>query len=219
MSPEYYAAYMRILAQNKIIGFKNPETFLSGYRRAVNSLPGEYLSPKTEALLKLIKKEKSVIYSNWLTYGQKPIANMLARKKITFRVYDGSLSARVRQEIIDDFNDGLYQVLIISGAGGTGINLKGVRKLVLLDPTWSPAILRQIEGRVARYKSHDHLPAAERHVDIYEMILLTPNASEKNWREDTESGDVLLYLTLEKKLKMEEEIYKVLKKMSIKCRN
>lgn len=217
MSPEYYSSYMRILEHSKSTDFKNASVFLHGYRKAVNSLSNEYTSAKIQAAIKVIKKDKTVIYSNWITYGQKPITQMLNKHKISYMVYDGSLSAHTRQDIIDAFNDDRFQVLIISAAGGTGINLKGVRKLIIVDPPWNAAILRQIEGRVARYNSHAHLPAEQRHVDIYEMILLTSDASQTNWRNDIESGDVMLYLMIEEKLKKEEAIYKQLKKMSIKC--
>jgi SNF2 family DNA or RNA helicase len=70
-------------------------------------------------------------------------------------------------------------VLVITKAGGEGLDLVGVNSVVILDPTWNPAGIDQIVGRAIRYKSHAHLPISERKVDIY-YVLLTIQKKHKD---------------------------------------
>ena len=48
-----------------------------------------------------------------------------------------------------------------------GVTLKGTAQLHVLEPVFNNQILKQIIGRVVRYKSHSHLNKESRHVNIY----------------------------------------------------
>ena len=93
--------------------------------------------------------------------------------------------------MVDDFNNNKFNVLVLTRAGGEGIDLKGVRSVIVLDPTWNDAGLQQIVGRAIRFNSHAHLPPAERKVDVYFMLLTKPEGETDDVTMPT--GDKILY--------------------------
>ena len=65
-------------------------------------------------------------------------------------------------------------MLVITKAGAEGLDLKETRSIVIIDPTFNPSSIEQIIGRGVRYKSHEHLPVADRVVNVYFMELVKP---------------------------------------------
>ena len=66
---------------------------------------------------------------------------------------DGSTPLALRQEHVDRFNgrsSDAFVFLLSTRAGGTGFNLIGANRLVLLDPDWNPANDEQAAARVYR---------------------------------------------------------------------
>ena len=55
---------------------------------------------KLKEIIPLLKKQKSVIFTNWLEHGTKIIEELLEQKKITFSTFHGSLTKKKRKEII-----------------------------------------------------------------------------------------------------------------------
>jgi superfamily II DNA or RNA helicase len=215
MTMEYYDRYVKLVQGEKLFGilFTDPDAFYNGYRRAVNRAGPEYYSRKIEAALPILKKGHSVIYTNWVDFGIRPIVDALKTLNISYRIFSGDISLKERLAIIDDFNAGKFDVLILTKAGGEGIDLKGVRSVVVLDPTWNDAALQQVIGRSIRYKSHAHLSRKERKVDVYFMVLIPPENIGN--RPSVASGDELLYNIIEKKNKTHEMVTNTLKELSI----
>lgn len=217
MSKEYEKAYCSLI-EGKIVndsGFKNPNSFYNAHRRAVNKIgrSQEYFSLKIKKAIKITNPKKgliykSVIFSNWLEYGIEPIVKELKENNISHMVYIGSLNDVKRTQIIKDFNDDLFDVLVLSGSGKEGIDLKKVRRLIVMDPVWNFAGMEQIRGRVIRYQSHISLPKEERFVEIYYLLLVTNN-------KKCLSGDSVVYKFIEEKKKLQHLIDKKLKKLSI----
>ena len=228
MSPAYLKAYTNLVSGQRFgnFFFKYPYKFYNGYRRAVNIAGPTYFSSKVKKALPYIKQGKTLIYSNWLNFGVKPISDSLIKEDITFQSFTGKTPKNKRQEIVNEFNNNKYQVLIISSAGGEGLDLKGVRNVIVLDPTWNDAGLEQVIGRAIRYKSHSHLPPKERIVNIYLMALVDPKVDISKIRENVvsrkitnneiiDSGDLLLYDIIKRKVKVEKMLNKELEKISI----
>ena len=123
-------------------------------------------------------------------------------------------------ESFADFNANKFQVLIITRAGGEGIDLKGVRNMIILDPVWHDAGLQQVIGRVVRYKSHVHLPPNQRNVTIWKLVLVPPSNKKpaitsklKNYTNPT--GDLLLYKIIKRKSDEQKQVDKILKACEI----
>lgn len=215
MSPAYYADYIRVISSSDL--FDNPERFYNGHRRAVNNAGSEYFSAKIERIAPIITEQKSVIFTNWIEFGIKPIEKTLNGLGIKHQKITGETNRMTRQEIVDAFNFGKFQVLIITKAGSEGIDLHGVRNLIVLEPVWNYAGLEQIIGRVVRYNSHAHLPPSERNVNIFLMVSTEPEVDSWEITEGStsDSGDRILYNIIRQKYAMNEDFMKLLKKCSI----
>ena len=215
MDDAYYKRYVSLVKGEHIFGiiFTNPESFYNGYRRAVNSAGPEYYSSKIEAALPIFAKGKTIIFTNWVEFCIKPITEALDEHDITYRIFSGDVPVNQRQQIVDDFNTDKFNVLILTRAGGEGIDLKGVQSVVVLDPTWNDSGLQQVIGRAIRYKSHAHLVESKRKVNVYFMMLTKPESVKD---EDAEaSGDKLLYAIIEKKKEISLVLLELLKELSI----
>jgi len=199
MSSEYFRRYIRIISGEHLHGifFKQPEIFYNGYRRAVNKAGPEYYSAKVEEALPIISRGKSIIYTNWIDFGVRPIERALEQEGISYMTFTGSTKVSERQGIVDGFNNDEFDVLVITKAGGEGLDLKGVKSVIVMDPTWNDSGLQQVIGRAIRYKSHAHLPEEQRKVDVYYMILTGPRGEKST--AGFPLGDVLLYNIIKKK--------------------
>jgi superfamily II DNA or RNA helicase len=215
MTPAYYQKYASIVQGLETLGliFANPNAYYNGYRRAVNQAGEGYFSAKIDKALPILRKGKSIVYTNWIDFGLKPLTKVLEQKNISYRVFTGDTKVGERQRIVNDFNNNKFETLIITKAGGEGLDLKGVRSVVVMEPTWNDAGLQQIIGRAIRYKSHEHLPAPQRKVDVYYMIMTIPEGMDPITTEP--SGDVLLYNIINKKIQLNVAITSILEDMSI----
>jgi hypothetical protein len=77
----------------------------------------------------------------------------MIRDKQFYRI-DGSVSPKVRQNMISNFNKSGNKVkffLISTRAGGIGINLTGANRVIMLDTAWNPAHDSQAVCRVYRF--------------------------------------------------------------------
>ena len=74
-------------------------------------------------------------------------------------------SKSMRKDVIQDFNDGNIEVLIISNAASTGIDLRCVSKILIVDLHYNMARMNQVIGRGIRYQSHT-LPCDHNEVNI-----------------------------------------------------
>lgn len=212
MPKKYQKDYCSIIKGKTInkTGFLNPNSFYNAHRRAVNKIgkSSEYFSLKIEKAIKLIGSSKSIIFSNWLEYGVEPISKILDEHNISYMIYIGGISESRKNKIISDFNDDLFQVLLLSNSGKEGLDLKKVRKLIVMEPVWNFAGMEQLKGRAIRYGSHADLPPAERNVKIYYLLLKT---TDKNCL----SGDTVVYRIVEEKKRLQGLIDNKLKSLSI----
>jgi hypothetical protein len=194
-------------------------SFMSGVRQVSNStrpFGGTGDSPKIQrAVHELTKREKkdpnfrAVVYSNYLDAGVKDYAEKL--KGIPHAIFDGSLSDKKRKQMIDDYNSGKIKVLLISGAGAQGLDLKGTKLMQLLEPHWNDARLEQAAGRAIRYKSHEHLPIEERHVHVQRFQSTIPKGFLQ--RKADMSSDQYLDMLSKDKERLNEQFLNILKEV------
>ena len=223
MTNKFYQDYDKLLKEEELndIVFNNPRAFYNGYRRAVNSVGVKkgvnYYSMKINKSIPIIKKGKTIIYTNWLSFGVNPITNALKTNNIPYRVVSGSVSQKERIKTVKEFNENKVKTLIITKAGGEGLDLKEVRNVIVVDPPWNPANLDQIIGRAVRFRSHANLPAKDRFVDIYYMELQVPDNIKKVYgSEATKTGDQLLYKIILRKNRLLDAINNIFEKIQIK---
>jgi len=122
-----------------------------------------------QSKLKDNKKHRAVVYSNYLDVLQD-YGNELDTAGISHATYSGALPQKQRKQIVEDYNKGKLKALLMSSAGGEGLDLKGTRQLQVLEPHWNDAKLEQVIGRAIRRGSHAHLPEDQRAVAVQRYL-------------------------------------------------
>lgn len=156
-------------------------SFSSGVRQISNSFASYTTdpekveaSPKFEEMMKhsdelrkkLKKGYRNVVYSNYLGSGLAHYSRQLKEKGISHGVYTGELTKTEKKKMVDAFNDGAFDTLLLSSSGAEGINLKGVRHMQVMEPHFNDSKIRQVVARAVRRGSHAHLDEGDRHVQI-----------------------------------------------------
>lgn len=79
------------------------------------------------------------------------VALQLEKLGMSYARIDGKLLPQKRQPITKEFNDGQTNVCLVSTrAGGTGLNLFGANRVVILDENFNPSWEQQAIGRAYR---------------------------------------------------------------------
>ena len=212
MDPQYEKAFLG--------SFDVKDYFHGMKRRLVNALGATYYSNKLRfpRVLKMLSnpENRNVIFTSWLEHGVIPISNILEEEDLSYGIIAGAVKAADRSRIVRDFNDGKINNLIITTAGMAGIDLVGVTNIIVIDPVWNDANLQQIIGRGVRFRSHMHLPAHKRVVHVYLLQLVERAIFNKTLSiQKSKSGDLILYRFIEKKARENEDVVKMLKRISV----
>ncbi|MFA6132440.1 MAG: HAD-IIIA family hydrolase [Phycisphaerae bacterium] len=223
MAPKQQAAYDMVMGKYPMLWYKirhglpatkrdeaDFKAFMSGPRQVMNH-PGPYNSsatdedaPKITAAVdeieKRIKKDKNfrgVAYSAYLDTGVHPLSRELDRRGIPHAMFTGEQDETERKHIVESYNKGKLPVLLVSGAGSEGLDLKGTKLMQILEPHWNEELIDQVRGRAIRYKSHSHLPADQRHVEVQRFHAVpAPNWMDRmlgRSRSSESSADEYLY--------------------------
>jgi SNF2 family DNA or RNA helicase len=163
--------------------------FSSSIRQVSNSLEpftkgvvNHDTTPKIERATSELEKRyrtdknfRGLVYSNYLGAGLNDYSHVLTSKGIPHAMFTGALSAKEKDKIKNDYNEGKVPVLLVSSSGAEGLDLKGTKLTQVLEPHWNHSKIKQIKGRGVRYESHSHLPPEERHVEIQHYISRPPD--------------------------------------------
>lgn len=156
--------------------------FLGAARQTSNTTApyvtkGKPADPKIQRAFEELQKTlssnpraKAVVYSNYLGAGLDPYKKRLDEAKIPYGEFTGQMNKDERNELVKKYNEGKLKALLLSSAGGEGLDLKGTRLLQMLEPHWNLEKLKQVEGRGIRYKSHEALPPEERKVLVQRFL-------------------------------------------------
>jgi len=122
-------------------------------------------------------KHKALVYSNYIEAGINPYESMLKANKVAYGKFTGSMKKGDRDRVVKEYNEGKLKVLLLSSAGGEGLDLKGTRQIQILEPHWNKEKIEQVVARGVRYKSHSDLPKNQQKVDVehYRSIMPEPN--------------------------------------------
>jgi len=160
--------------------------FLGAVRQAVNTTapftPGQPAEePKIQKAFENLKTTldsdptaRAVVYSNYLPAGIDPYKRRLDEAKIPYGEFTGQMPSKKRDQLVQDYNAGKLRALLLSSAGGEGLDLKGTRLMQILEPHWNYEKLKQVEGRGARYKSHLDLPEEKRKLLVENYLATRP---------------------------------------------
>ena len=199
--------------------------FLSGARMISNSTSGfdtdekNVVSPKIEKAFNYLKSKidedpsyKGLIYSNYLKSGVDPYKKMLQQANIPYGEFTGDIKDTVRNQLVKDYNENKLKALIISSAGGEGLDLKGTRLVQLLEPHFNNEKIKQVIGRAARYKSHEGLDPEKQKVLVQNYLSsLNPSMIDKLRKKTPTSTDEYLQNLSDEKEKLNNEFIKLIK--------
>lgn len=166
---------------------KELNAFLGATRQATTSTapfiaPGEAPEqPKIDmafnhlqAMLDANPRAKGVVYSNFLDAGIHPYKKKLEESGIPYGEFTGEMEHGARDQLVRDYNENKIRALLLSSAGGEGLDLKGTRLMQILDPHWNQEKIRQVEGRGARFMSHADLPPEEQKLLVERYLATRP---------------------------------------------
>lgn len=127
-------------------------------------------------MLKRLKAQgrKAVVYSAFLNGGIDIIKHLLVKQNtnIRFASIEGKNSAALNKKHQDDYNRNALDVLLLSQAGQTGLDLKNTSEVHIMEPDFNEMNIQQVIARSIRTGSHDG--SVPKHVKIYRYVSTLP---------------------------------------------
>ena len=127
-------------------------------------------SPKFRAILASItaggRTAQTVVYSNFYEEGTLKLSSFFKASGVKHRVLTPSMAREAKERIVEGFRDRRIQIVLLHPSFTEGLSLLGAEQMHILEPILHPAMEEQVIARVSRYKSHEHLPAPERRVQV-----------------------------------------------------
>ena len=159
-----------------------------GFAKEMTPEQAAMYSPKLQQAYQRLAKgiaenpaHRAVVYSNFLEAGLTPYESLLKQHGVPYGKFTGEIPKAERDQMVRDYNEGKLKALLLSSAGGEGLDLKGTRQIQVLEPHWNKEKLEQVIARGIRYKSHEHLPEDQRKVLVehYMSQMPEPGALKK----------------------------------------
>ena len=221
MSPTFFKIYENLFTKAvedfKGVNISNSESFLLRMRQLVGGYMKTGENPKAEWTLNKIvealeKGGRIVVYASFINTGIGRVEEQLKKFGIGYNAIHGDVTRADRTKIINEYNSGKSPVLLITQAGGQGIDLKETSDIILFDIVWNPANEAQIIGRGVRFGSHAALSVAKRVGNVHRLALKMPIADEpKLYSTDSK----LIAIVEQKRAKMEKVLNDIRTKYSI----
>jgi hypothetical protein len=160
-------------------------------------------SPKISIFLESLETHpgKHVLFSEFKTsHGVNLVAAILKIKEIPYLMFTGDLNDANRMDVVARWNNvennlrgETYRILLITSAAALGQNFLQTRVLTILEENISELLIRQVMGRVNRYKSHEALPIEERNILIQRFFATTEEISSIEDMATLGTSDWLAY--------------------------
>ena len=209
MDEDEYSAYRKVQdnrfrVQDDVV--INDHAFYQGLAK-MNNVPSKikWAVDTISGKLRAQPDVKIVVYTRFPESAFQKLKQMLLSNRPGTLVGEitGTTSEQNTRKMLSDFNksQGGTSVLLLSKAGGSSLNLLGVRYVIILEPHFNDAWIRQVIGRAIRTDSHAHIPKEdERRVEVYHLLYDTPRGKK--------SADRLIYEMARKKLVLIKQFYK-----------
>jgi superfamily II DNA or RNA helicase len=190
---------------------RKKNAFLTATRQLSNTVNNDYNSPKIKEIINKINNgpKPVIIYSNFLSNGIYPVSVILNEFGINHNIIKGSTSDERMNKIINDYNSGIYDVLLISSAASESITLLNTRQIHIMEPHFNEAKINQVIGRAIRYRSHDNLPFNQRQITIYHWCSIFPDIIQYK------TADEYLIWLGKKKQNIIDKFIQIIKSVSI----
>ncbi|CUS20952.1 LAQU0S02e02146g1_1 [Lachancea quebecensis] len=131
----------------------------SGKMQVVKQLLKLWHSQGHKTLLFTQSRQMLDILEKFISYKDPELEDL------TYLRMDGTTSIGTRQALVDSFNNGPYDVfLLTTRVGGLGVNLTGANRIIIFDPDWNPSTDLQARERAWRI-------GQKREVTIYRLMI------------------------------------------------
>lgn len=134
--------------------------------------------------------EKTLVFSEYLESGLDLVKSALDAEGIQYMSIVGNVSQAKRTEMVAKINSNdpdEPKILFLSKAGGEGLDLKGIRHIIIFESAWNESVSEQAIGRGRRFMSHSHLPKAHQNVTVHRLIIIK-NKEEEELLKDLAVG-------------------------------
>jgi superfamily II DNA or RNA helicase len=108
------------------------------------------------------------------------------------------------------------RILLASSAGAEGLDLKNIRKVLIMEPYWHEVRIRQVVGRAVRKNSHIDLPSDQRNVKVYRYVSSLSDKQKKLSTEKLSSDEYVLRVA-KKKEKLNHDVLQAVKEAAVDC--
>jgi len=153
----------------------------------------ERVASDAEEHLAADPRNKTVIYSNFIKGGVEAVHYALTQRGIPHSIFIGAgrevgeheISKEGRQQAVKDFKAGKTRVLVLSGAGAEGLDLKNANMFQAMEGHFNPEIIRQAQARVRRLEGQAQFAPEDRRVIVKRYVSVEPNPGflVKAWRK------------------------------------
>lgn len=138
----------------------------SGKMQVVKQLLLLWHKQRHKTLLFTQSRQMLDILEEFVSFKDESLAGL------KFLRMDGTTNISTRQSLVDEFNNGDYDLfLLTTRVGGLGINLTGANRIIIFDPDWNPSTDMQARERAWRI-------GQKREVSIY-RLMVTGSIEEK----------------------------------------
>lgn len=161
-------------------------------------------------------EHRAVVYSNYLQAGLNPYRQLLEQSHTPYAMFTGDMKPAERLQAVKDYNEGKLRALLVSSAGGEGLDLKGTRQIQLLEPHFNEEKLKQVIGRGIRYQSHSHLPEDQRNVAVEHYLSQMPKSvlQRLTGSKRDMSGDQYLQMMSDDKERLNNQLREILQEQT-----
>lgn len=135
--------------------------------RIIGNLYEEPLKFKGILDMYLANNESTVVYSEFFESGIKLFIKYLKSKNIKYRFYQPNLSEDKRAQLLVDFKNLKFKLLLLHPDSYEGIDIKGAKQFHILEPIANYYKKEQLFARVSRLNSHTYLQKNQQNVKIY----------------------------------------------------
>lgn len=139
-----------------------------------------------------------------------------------FAFYSGQEDFKDRERIKRLFTSSenkegkLIRMLLTSSAGTEGLDLKNIRKVLIMEPYWHEIRIRQVVGRAVRKNSHIDLPEKERNVQVYRYLSVLDPKQRQLSREKMSTDEYVLRVA-KKKEALNQDVMQAVKEAAVDC--
>ena len=166
-----------------------------------------------------------VLYTNLVNGGVDVLDAGLRKAGIDHALFIGkgtevngtNVTETSRQQGVNEFKEGKKRVIVISGAGAEGLDLKNATAFYALDGHFNPERILQAEARARRLGGQAHRPPEQRVVDVRRYKSVAPASEQPSLfrrilgAEKPRTTDEWMYDVAAEKYKTNKQYYSALK--------